>query len=898
MKLRSRARLAPTLVLIASACWTPLVAQTVGVAPQTPAPATAPTHAPAPIKAPKKAPRKAAPASAGDEEDPGDSQHASDTRVSGVDVVAHKDYAHQFGAVVGDIVPEIQYTPADIQSFGISTVTDLLAELAPETRSDRGRGGESPVVLLNGRRISSLNEIMNIPTEAILRVDILPEEVSLKYGYTADQRVVNIVLRRRFHATTAELVGGGATEGADAQGKAELDLLHIRRDDRLNLDVKYNINSDVTAADRGVIETPPTIPFDLTGNVVSATPGAQIDPALSALLGRPVTIAGVPASAAAGRPLTLGDFVPTAGVPNTTYIGNDRTLSPATQSLTANAVLARPIFDGIEATFNATFGATSSDSLQGLPGVPLGVPAGDPFSPFGSPVVVDRYVNSPLHQYIDGWTAHLGSTFNKDIHDWRLSLTDAYDHADTQTDTDTGFDPAAIQALLSARSPTLDPFGPLPGGLLATRPQSVARSISNSANLQFLANGPLLRLPAGNLYVSAKAGDTQSWQASSSTRFHSVYLTRNDANAQLNLDFPLTSRKYQVLPFLGDLSLNANGAVDQVSDFGLLETLGYGVNWTLIPGYNLIVSHTNDHLAPTPQQLGGPIISTPNVPLFDYTTGRTVNVTQVTGGEPGLIADNRNVLKIGLTLKPVPTQDLTITANYIKSDIDNPISMFPAASAAIEAAFPNRFVRDAEGDLIEEDIRPVNFARSERSEIRWGINFTHPLGKRPPPRVFRRPLSGSGAGGGGNGGAGGGGSSGGRPGGPDGARGGGGGGGGGDGGGSRFRGYTGPPSAGRLQFAVYHTLYLTDRQLVSPGGPTLDLLNGAPASNTGGQYRNEIEAQLGMTMAGLAPASAPTGARARMSRARPAYPPETSISRASPPSTCACSTLWDSSAGW
>jgi len=33
--------------------------------------------------------------------------------------------------------------------------------------------------------------------------------VSLKYGYTADQRVVNIVLRRWFHATTAELRGGG-----------------------------------------------------------------------------------------------------------------------------------------------------------------------------------------------------------------------------------------------------------------------------------------------------------------------------------------------------------------------------------------------------------------------------------------------------------------------------------------------------------------------------------------------------------------------------------------------------------------------------------------------------------------------------------------------------------------
>jgi iron complex outermembrane receptor protein len=59
------------------------------------------------------------------------------------------------------------------------------------------------------------------------------------------------------------------------------------------------------------------------------------------------------------------------------------------------------------------------------------------------------------------------------------------------------------------------------------------------------------------------------------------------------------------------------------------------------------------------------------------------------------------------------------------------------------------------------------------------------------------------------------------------------------------------PVGGRLQFAVYHTLYLTDRELVRRGGPTLDLLNGAAASSTGGQPRNEIEAQLGLTLAGF-----------------------------------------------
>jgi hypothetical protein len=827
----------------------PAAAQTLPVSPP-PAPAAAPS-APAPPARPRPLRRAAPrPASASDEDDPADSQHAKGmrgdaVRVEGVDVVAHKIYGQQYGAVVGDIEPEIQYTPAEIQSFGVSTVTELLSELAPETRSDRGRGGGSPVILVNGRRISAINEVQSIPTEAILRIDILPEEVSLKYGYTADQRVVNIVLRRRFHATTLEAVGGGPTEGGEVTGRAEVDLLHIRRDDRLNLDMKYTGASNITDADRGIVEPGPAIPYDLAGKVVSATPGGQIDPALSALAGRPVTLAGVPAGAG-GRALTLGDFVPTAGVPNVTPVGDDRTLSGATQNLTANAVLTHPLPHGVLATINGTLGFTTSDSLQGLPGVGLNVPAGDPFSPFATPVVVDRYTDRPINQYTYGWTAHLGSTLNKDAGHWRLSLTNAYDHADTQTDTDTGVDAGALQTLLAARSGAFNPFGPLPTGSLANLPQSYARSISDSANIQILANGPLFKLPAGNFYVSGKVGDTQSWQGSTSARRgedQSTYLTRNDGNGQLSVDIPLASRRNHFLPVFGELSVNANAAIDQLSDFGTLKAFGYGVNWTPVVGYNLIVSHTNDQAAPTIAQLGAPSIYTPGVPVFDYSTGQTVDVTQIGGGNPHLVRDNRNVTKIGLTLRPIPTQDLTITANYIQSDIDNPIQTFPSASAAVEAAFPARFVRDAQGQLIEEDIRAVNFARSERTELRWGINYSRPIGKQPPPRppfpgldALRRARA---AAGGGDGGPPGGGGPGGF----------GGGGGGGRGGFGRFGG-GGPPTGGRLQVAIYHTMIFTDRLLISPGGPTLDLLNGAAAGGSGGQYRNEIEGQLGATLGG------------------------------------------------
>jgi hypothetical protein len=834
-------------------------------APASAAPTATPTHAPKPAQQDE------------DDEDEGAAPPGPD-----ITVVARKPPPPQPGAVVGDIKPEIQLSPADVQSYGVSTVTELLEELSPETRSDRGRGGSSPVVLLNGRRISSFNEIQNIPTEAILRVDILPEEVSLKYGYTADQRVVNIVLKRHFHAITGEVYGGQTTDGGDPSGQGEVDQFRTRGDSRLNMDLKYDVAGGLTDADRDLNGSSGTVPYALGGNVTSSTAGGQIDPALSALAGQPVTVAGIPSTLGGQKP-TLATFLPTANIANTTNTEADRSLVPITQSLTANAVLSRPLPENISFTVNGTLGLTTSESLQGLPGLSLTVPAGDPFSPFSGPVTVDRYVagQGPISQTVDGWTAHLGTTLNRDVGDWRLSLTDAYDYADSITVTGVGLNANPLQALLNQSSSTFDPFAPITTGMVSGLDQSTARSISDSGNIQVLANGPLWKLPAGDLYVSAKVGDTESLQYSTSLRSgvsQMVNLARNDSNVQLNVDVPLTSRTHHVFGFIGDLSVNVNSAVDYLSDFGTLPTLGFGINWTPVPGYNLIISETHDHAAPTIQQLGGPVVETPGARIFDYGAGQTVSVTQISGGNPNLTDDNRHVYKVGLTLKPWSSQNFTFTANYINSVINNAIATFPAASAAIEAAYPNRFVRNAEGELTEEDDRPVNFAQENREEIRYGINFSMPVGKQPPPpsvdwRAFaRRRAQAAGQGGGQGaapadtsatpgaapaGGAPGGGAqaAGGPPGGGSGSGGGGGGGGGrgsgGFGGGGRGGGFGGAQATGgRFQIAIYHTVIFKDNILVTPGGPVLDLLNGAAASSTGGQYQQEIEGQLGYTLNG------------------------------------------------
>ncbi|MGC5795965.1 TonB-dependent receptor [Sphingomonas sp. NFX23] len=719
------------------------------------------------------------------------------------------------GAVIGDIPPDQTLGQAEIRSYGVSTVSDLLNELSPQTTSGRGSGG-APVVLLNGRRISSFSEIRDIPTEAIQRVEILPEEVALKYGYRADQKVVNFVLRRRFRAVTAEAADTQATEGGGNTPKGSLDMLNIARDRRLNLHVEYTSSEPLTESQRDILQP------QRTANSALGADGAVVDQ----------------------RPF--------------------RTLQSATSTFTANSVYARNIFGNIGATINGRLESTDSRSLNGLPVVAL--------TPFGSTTSVNRAIEDdgvlPLTQRTSSIAAHLGTTLNGDIGTWRWNVTGNYDRSDTQTFTETGVDASAFAARIRAGDPTANPFGRLSASDFGALPGNRAYATQSTGEVDAVANGNLFSLPAGSVSTTIKLGAETADFKSRSYRTVNLLgvdtqgrVSRDTVNGQVNVDVPLTSRSKDVLPFLGTLSANFNLAEDHLSDFGTLQTLGYGANWSPIEGVRVIASVTDTDEAPTAQQLGNPSITTPNVRVFDYVRGETATVTTISGGNPGLVADNNHVKKVGLTLKPWSGKDLSITANYVESRVDNPIAAFPAATAAIEAAFPDRFQRDAGGALLQVDRRPINFARSDRSELRWGINFSAPLkskiqreleayragtGPNPfeglqPPGGFRRPGGAGGDGPRGEGARG------------DGARAGGpgaGGPGGGAGGGRGFGG-RGGQAGGRIQFAVYHTWHFTDRVLVADGGPSLNLLNGDAIGNSGGQARHELEAQAGYTNNGL-----------------------------------------------
>lgn len=765
------------------------------------------------------------------------------------------------GSVNSDIPPDITLTAEQIQAYGASNIAELLTYLEPITRSSRGREGGMPVFLVNGRRISGFQEIQGIPTEAIERTEILPEEVALQYGYRADQRVVNFVLKANFSSVSAELTGRAPTQGGRTTAEIEGNILRIAGATRWSMDAEYERSNPLYESERDIVRDPGTTPYDLTGNISGIPFGAAIDPALSAQVGSTVTVNPVPTT---GAP-TIANFAAVAGAPRAGNLGDYRTLLSASERTTVRGTLKRDINGTTQGTLSGSLEDTSSRSFNGLPGVILTLPDGNPFSPFANDVLVYRYIDdaAALGRETDALTGRIAGVLDGYIGEsWRWTLTGSYDRVETDTLVGRGFGTTPFQTRLTANSATANPFAALNPADFTRLPDDTANSVSQVLATELVLNGDVFDLPAGGISSTFKFGaDTRSLD---STSVRSGLTTersqsRDRFNGQASFGIPIASRRTGVFPALGDLSANFNVGYEELSDFGGLSTLGFGVNWSPIEPLSLLVSYTDEHGAPTISQLNDPTISTPNVPVFDFAAGpagETVLVTRIDGGNANLNSDNRTVWKLGATVTPFKETDFRISSTWTYSLTEDAIAAFPTLTPDLEAALPGRFTRDLAGNLVSFDARPLNFDRFERQDIRSGFNYSRSFGTANPTASplpgmpgGARPAPGAapvgapvvirqGGGDGPRGGPGGGGA------GVQTMRFGGGGGGGGRGGGMM-------PGQGRFNMSVYHTLRLQDEIVIASGLPILDLLDGAATSGRGGSPRNEVQAQGGVFRNGM-----------------------------------------------
>jgi iron complex outermembrane receptor protein len=737
------------------------------------------------------------------------------------------------GAVDTDVPPVEELSEDDIAAVGASSLTDLLAAVAPQTGSGRGRGGGQPVVLLNGQRVSGFRELRDLPPEAIRQVQIFPEELALKYGFRPDQRVINFILKDNFASFATEFEHQQPQDGGFGSNEAEATLTYIGSSTRLNLDAEYETATALTESERELISASGSV-LARHGNITGLGVNGEISPTLSALANQIVTQAGVPA----GSNPTLAQFVTNANTLNDGDIGQFRTLLPQSERFELNGTFSKSLGAQTNLSFNANYALNGSSSLLGLAGASFVLPGSSPFSPFGTDVVVNRYFDSPkpLERESESHTFQTGTTFNTLLGGWNWTVTGNYDRVDSETKSTRNVDFAGLRAAVLAG--TANPFAANFGDDLLFLAPDISNSLSQVMQARSTLAGSPFRLPAGEVNVTFSSGYTRQLLDSEAIRSgttSSVSLRRNIINHNINADLPLIEREVGIGRVIGDLAINGNIGYSDLSDFGSLMEYGAGLRWSPFEDFTVQASIIGDENAPGIGQLGNPVLVTPNVNFYDFSRSESGFINVITGGNPALVAEDRRDLKLGLTWTPSKIKGLGVQFEYFKNDSRNTTASFPLLTPEIEAAFADRVVRDIDGRILSVDQRPVNFAREQSQRIRWGFNMSGNIG---PEQQGRGPGGMPGVG---------------RPGGGGPRQGAGGGRGG--GGGPRFGGGGFGPGGGGMQsrwnIALYHTYRIQEDILVRPGVPVLDLLDGSAISNNGGASRHEIELSGGVFHKGL-----------------------------------------------
>jgi iron complex outermembrane receptor protein len=632
------------------------------------------------------------------------------------------------GSTVGVIDPTATLDQAAIQSLGATDLKTLLERLKTLTTS---ASGGDPVYLLNGRRMSSMNELYSLPQEAMEKIEVLPESEAARFGFPATVRVMNFITKKKFRAVTYQQATGTTTEGGGETNYVEVTAARIDGPRRATLTMSHLRLNPILQSERAIVPDPDAL-YALGGNITGVG-GGSIDPGLDALVGSPVTIAAVPNNPASRRSL-LG-YVAGAGAPAVTDVRRYRSLQQRNDRISVDGTVAAPIGKSMSGSLNLSMEAQRSTGLNGLAPVLLTVPGGRGVLPFADDVLLYRYLpNAVLRQRNTSLTLHGSGLVQGSIRRWGWNVTTSYDRVRGLARSQQGVPIDDLQASIDAGG---DPLAMLSPEAAALRQNYRSRTVTGTLLTKAVANGPLVRLPAGDAQITLSGDYTRSSSSGSlpGLRESTLDLTRTTKGASVNADLPIASANQDVLAFLGQLSVNGMIGVSDVSHYGRLLSSNYGLTWSPVRPIQLIASVNAAQSPPAIALLTNPTVTTPNTPFFDFTTGTSVLVTTIAGGNPALVPERRRIVTLGIAVSPIKAKDLRLTANYLETRIGNQTTTLGSATPAFQAAFSDAFQRNPAGQLVSADLRPVNIASEREKKMQVTISLSTPIGRTPPPQT-------------------------------------------------------------------------------------------------------------------------------------------------------------------
>jgi iron complex outermembrane recepter protein len=608
--------------------------------------------------------------------------------------------------------------------------------------------------------------------------------------------VVNIILAEQVSIFDTELEGGMPTRGTFTRTEANAGLTRIAKGNRFSIYGQYDRTGAITEAERDVSSSP--LPVD--------------EAPFRTLQGR-----------SANALMTLG--------------------------------WSRELPKRVNLSLGGEISRRTVNSLLGLRDGVVTVPASSPFarSNVSEDVALgfDELGAIRRRSVVTSFSANAGLTGA--LGKWQWSFTNDLSRTAANSRTDGDVSLAALQSAVKVG--TANPFASNLSPYLTVADNDTSRNRSGTMASTGTISGNPFRMPAGMATVSLKLGYSHT-DIDSDARNRGVLtsakLSRDAGNGLASLSLPLTSRKENVLGVLGDISLQLNAGRTILSDFDHLNQYGAGVNWALSDRLSFSAQYIAEDKAPTLGNLGDPQIITANVPIYDFRTGQTVQISRLTGGNAVLRPEKQRDIKLTLNWRPAKPDGLTFNLEYFRNRSTDVTADFPLLTDEIEAAFASRIARDGNGRLVSIDARPINYARRESDSVRVGIGFRGSFGtpvkaERSELETLEQQMRRAGGTPPGNGqpvtGQPGGGQNGPRP---PGARGPGGGPGGAPAGGGPFR---GPPPAdgtGRWDVDLNYTYQIRDLALIAAGTAPLDFLHGDGSGSSGGTRQHRVELRGGV----------------------------------------------------
>lgn len=699
---------------------------------------------------------------------------------------------HPDGSFDG-VAPEDELDRNGIDSYGADSIGQLITQLS----DDLSNGDDGIVVLINGQRASGINDISDLPVEAANKVQLLPKALAARLGQPPGQRVLNIVIRPNYSQVTPRTRASLSTRGDALQLEAELNLLKLRNGSRRSLVLLAMRNAMLRESQRDITPDPGAVPYDPLGNVVAAAgAGAEIDLALSALAGSLVTVAAVPRAIA--QP-SLANFVIGAGHPNATIDGGYRSLLPESRTYAANASVSERISPRTTWFFNTKVDFGQTTTLRGQTTGLLLVPAGATGSPFSRPTSLAYVLGDALRSRQDYFAINLAEILNRQVGKFNLSLQTTFNHRVQTVLSDRPVDLAPLQAGIVAG--LINPFTQVGQQTIGPAQVDRSRSRTDSTQMQLSLGGPLLTLPAGPLLLSSslfgrfdRSESRYSGSFTGSRRYR-----RDEYGARGNMTVPLIGGDRDSLRLTADLggALHKQSGAPLLHDLSAMISADFGKHLTFSGAYQ------RDQIAPPVSALNDSPVITENFRTFDFVRGETVLVRSIAGGNPLLPIQRKRTVTAQVAWRPLATNDLQISAEFSRVRNRDVYAALPPVSAEVQLAFPDRYVRDLTGRLIQIDARPVAFLRDEVEKLRWGVKWRHTYGGD----VVGGDESDSS---------------------------------------SRTLG-----QGVRINFDLSHDLVLRSNRQARTGLPVVDLLRGGAIGYGGGTIRNVITANLGLSGHGM-----------------------------------------------